>query len=160
MATEVKVKAAQLYESDFYLWALAQAEALRAGRLEDLDLANLAEEVEGLAVATKSAVRSRTRTITEHLLKLEYSPAVEPRRGWRATVRRTRQDLEDDLTASLRNLLAEELEELYARVRRDLAETMRDYGEAGVAAKLPEACPYTLDQILGDWLPADDQSKD
>lgn len=159
MATEVKVKAAQLYESDFYLWALAQAEALRAGRLEELDLANLAEEVEGLAAATKSAVRSRTRTIMEHLLKLEYSPAVEPRRGWRATVRRARQDLEDDLTASLRHLLAEELEELYARVRRDLAETMRDYGETDAAAKLPEACPYVLEQVLGDWLPADGRSK-
>lgn len=156
MATQVKTKAAKLYEADFYLWALAQAEALRAGRLEDLDLEHLAEEVEGLAAATKGAVRSRTRTIMEHLLKLEYSPAVEPRRGWRATVRRTRQDLEDDLTGSLRNLLAEELHGLYKRVRRDLAETMRDYGEGAAAAKLPEACPYTLDQILGDWLPAEE----
>ena len=159
MATQVKVKAAKLYESDFYLWALAQAEALRAGRLEELDLENLAEEIDGLAAAAKGAVRSRTRTIMEHLLKLEYSPAVEPRRGWRATVRRTRQDLEDDLTGSLRNLLPDELNELYGRVRRDLAETMRDYDEAEAAAKLPEACPYTLEQILGHWLPADEESK-
>ena len=31
--------------------------------------------------------------------------------------------------------------------------SLRDYGEQDAAVTLPEACPYTLDQITGDWLP-------
>jgi hypothetical protein len=30
---------------------------------------------------------------------------------------------------------------------------MRDHGEHAAADALPEACPYMLDQITGDWLP-------
>ncbi len=66
MATKLKPPAGGLYRADFYAWARDQAEALRAGRLDELDLEHLAEEVEGLAIAVRSAVRSRTRTIIEH----------------------------------------------------------------------------------------------
>ena len=35
-------------------------------------------------------------------------------------------------------------------------QAMRDrYGEADVAARLPERCPYGLDQVLGDFWPAE-----
>lgn len=67
MATKLRALAAELYQTDYYVWALQQAEKLRAGRLDELDFADLAEEVEGLAIAVRSAVRSRTRTIIEHL---------------------------------------------------------------------------------------------
>jgi hypothetical protein len=30
---------------------------------------------------------------------------------------------------------------------------MRRYGEEAAAAALPEACPFTLEQILRDWEP-------
>lgn len=49
MATELKPKSSQLYETDFYVWAQGQADLLRARRFETLDLVNLIEEVEGLA---------------------------------------------------------------------------------------------------------------
>jgi Domain of unknown function DUF29 len=68
MATRTRARAADLHASDAHLWALSQADALRAGRLAELDLAHLAEEIEALAIGIKSAVRSRTRTIVEHLL--------------------------------------------------------------------------------------------
>jgi hypothetical protein len=38
-----------LYEREFYSWALEQAELLRVRRLAELDLENLAEEIDGLA---------------------------------------------------------------------------------------------------------------
>ena len=49
MATKVQAKSAGPYESDFYVWALAQADLLRARRFDALDLDNLIQEVEGLA---------------------------------------------------------------------------------------------------------------
>jgi hypothetical protein len=153
MATRVKTRSAELHASDPYLWALAQAQALRAGRLDELDLAHLAEEVEGLAIATRSAVRSRTRTIIEHLLKLQHSPATEPRHGWRRTLRVQRGRLRDDLTASLRREVEETLKELYRDARETAADDVRSHGEASAADALPPDCPYTLELVVGDWVP-------
>jgi Domain of unknown function DUF29 len=153
MATRVKARSAELHASDPYRWALAQAEALRAGRLDELDLAHLAEEVEGLAIATRSAVRSRTRTIIEHLLKLQHSPATEPRHGWRRTLRVQRSRLLDDLTASLRRELEATLQELYRDARENAADDLRSHGEHAAADALPPDCPYTLEQILRLWIP-------
>ena len=154
MATRTKARDADLHASDAYRWALSQADALRAGRLAGLDLAHLAEEVEALAIGIRSAVRSRTRTIIEHLLKLEHSPAQEPRHGWRRTVRVARSELHDHLTASLRRELEDDLADLYRDARDNAADDLKSYGETAAAQALPEECPYGLDQITGDWLPA------
>lgn len=89
---------AALYEQDFYLWVQRQADLLRKGDFRDLDLAHLIEEVEDLGTNLRNAVTSRMREIILHLLKLEYSPAVEPRRGWQESVGQQRDDLELELT--------------------------------------------------------------
>jgi Domain of unknown function DUF29 len=98
MATQIKPPAGRLYEEDFYAWSKAQAALLRAGRFADLDLAHLIEEVDDLGEALKRSVRSRIRTIIEHLLKLEQSPARDPRGGWYDTIITQRSDLLDEIT--------------------------------------------------------------
>jgi hypothetical protein len=158
VATRIKTPPIDLYKSDFYVWALTQAELLRDGRLQDLDLEHVIEEIEGLAGRVESAVRSHARIIMEHLLKLQHSPARDPRNSWRHTIRVQRQQLEDDLTPALRRGLEGDLERLYARTRRDLADTLRDFGEDDAAKRLPKGCPYTLEQVIGDWLPPDEDT--
>ena len=153
MATRVRTRGSDLYEQDFYAWAREQATLLRAGRFEELDLAHLTQEVDDLGEALYRSVRSRLRTIIEHLLKLQHSPAAEPRGLWLDTVHTQRADLEDDLTASLRRRLRSELPKQYVRARAAAARSLRRYGETAAANALPETCPYTLDQIAGDWLP-------
>jgi hypothetical protein len=86
MATRIKSTSRQLYEQDFYAWSKAQAELLRAGRYADLDLEHLIEEVDDLGDSLYRSARSRIRTIIEHLLKLQYSPAQDPRVGWVETM--------------------------------------------------------------------------
>jgi hypothetical protein len=154
MATQVK-PAKELYEEDLYVWSQTQAALLRAGRFDELDLANLIEEVEDVGGALRRSVHNRTITIMVHLLKLQHSPASEPRVGWRDTIRTQRTRLSTDLTPSLRRSLAADLGELYARARDDADGSLRDHGEQAAADALPAACPYTLDQITGDWLPQD-----
>ena len=153
MATRVRTRGSDLYQQDFHAWAREQATLLRAGRFEELDLAHLTQEVDDLGEALYRSVRSRLRTIIEHLLKLQHSPAAEPRGLWLDTVHTQRADLEDDLTASLRRRLRSELPKQYVRARAAAARSLRRYGEAAAADALPETCPYTLDQIAGDWLP-------
>jgi len=149
MATRTKPKASNLYEEDFYVWTEAQAKLLRERRFEAVDLDHLIEEVEGLGRAERSRVLNTASVIVEHLLKLEHSPAQEPRNAWRASVREHRRRL----TPRLRRILAAELGALYGEVRDDTAALLRDHGEHAAADALPARCPYTLDQITGDWWP-------
>ena len=153
MATRIKPPAAKLYDEDFYVWAERQAELLRARRFDDLDLENLIEEVEGLADVKRSAVLNNARVAIEHLLKLQHSPATDPRNGWRASIREHRRRLQIDLTPRLRQILADDLPGLYAMARDDASAALRDHGEDAAAEALPATCPYTMDQITGDWLP-------
>jgi hypothetical protein len=153
MAAKLRAKSAKLYETDFYDWALAQADLLRARRFETLDLDNLIEEVEGLADTKLSAVLNSARVVMEHLLKLGHSPAQDPRNGWRASVREHRRRIEVDLTPRIEQRLADELERFYAMARADTRAAMLDHGENAAADALPATCPYSLDQITGDWWP-------
>ncbi len=153
MATRATVRESCLYEQDVYAWSRAQALLLRAGRFADLDLEHLIEEVEDMAGALKRSARQGVRTIIEHLLKLQHSPAQEPRAGWRASIRAQRVRLRDALTPSLAREIESELPELH-RDARGLAEgALRDHGEEAAAAALPAACPYSLAEITGEWLP-------
>jgi hypothetical protein len=101
-----------LYEEDFPLWAERQGALLRARRFDELDLDNLVEEVEALARNDRREVESRAELILIHLLKLTYSPAPEPRRGWVRTILIQRRAIARMLTATLRNHLEEQLVEL------------------------------------------------
>ena len=96
--------AARLYDEDFVRWTEAQAAALReaAGLATNspLDWENLAEEIDSLGRSLRHELRSRLMVIVEHLLKLEHSPAVDPRRGWMETIDRERVVIEDLLQES------------------------------------------------------------
>jgi hypothetical protein len=153
MATRMQRTLDRLHDEDFYAWSQQQAKLLREARFPDLDLEHLIEEVEDLGESLYRSVRSRVRTIIEHLLKLEHSPASEPRNRWRESIRTQRADLDEDLTSSLRPRIEAGLPRLYAKARRDAAEALADYGEARAASRLPASCPYTLDPIASDWLP-------
>jgi len=153
MATRIKSKKKELYQDDFYVWALEQADRLRARRFDALDLDNLIEEVEGLADVKRSAVLNNARVIMEHLLKLQHSPAADPRKGWRASVIEHRARLEVELTPRLRQILDDERPRIYGIARRAAEVSLRDHGEQAAADALPATCPYTLEQITGDWLP-------
>ena len=149
MATSVKSVRGNLYEADFVVWAEAQAEALRAGRLDALDREHLAEEIEGLAERDRRELRSRLRVLVTHLLKWQYRP--DHRSGsWRATIHAQRADLEDlfESSPSLRREVPDVLAGVYPRAVKGAAE------ETGLPpGTFPKACPFSPEQVLGDWLP-------
>jgi hypothetical protein len=148
---------ADLYEDDFFAWTQLQAKELRRfARTRPnlpLDLAHLAEEVADLGKNLRDSMRSWARRVIEHLLLLEYSPAREPRRGWTAEVVNLRSGIEDRLTPRLRRDLKRRLPLLYDRACKDLRRKLEPYDEGHVVDRFPEDCPYTLDQILGDFWP-------
>jgi hypothetical protein len=153
-------EANSLYDQDFVAWSKEQAEALRAaartGSNQKLDCENLAEEVEGLGISQRHALHSQLQRIIHHLLKLAYSPAMEPRRRWDESIADARSEIELLLQES--PSLATDLEAAitveFTRGARKAIRELEKYGEITPAALANiQATTFTPEQILGDWFP-------
>jgi len=147
-----------LYDHDFFLWTQEQAAALRRAKDSNLplDWENLAEEIESLGKSDRRELSSQIRRILRHLLKLEASPAQEPRAGWHSTIIEARSQIAGVLSdsPSLRRtvdgLIIDEL-----KVAARLASTdFRRHGEPAdtIRARL-EKGGFTSEQVIGDWFP-------
>ena len=141
---------ADLYELDFAAWAERNAELLRAGRFSEVDLENVAEEIEDLARRKRDALASRLARLVQHLLKWQFQPE---RRGtsWQRTILQQRLAIARLLkeNPSLQPGFAEQSADAYLDGARLAAVEMgRD------VKTLPSSNPYTLAQLLDfDFLP-------
>jgi len=136
------------YDTDFFLWTQVQAAALRDGKAQELDWANLAEEIESLGKSDRRALESHLEGLVMHLLKWHYQPSGRVTgHSWYSTIAEHRRQsalLVDD-SPSLRRAQADLLARSYPHART------RASGETGLPlATFPEACPWTLEQVLDD----------
>ena len=153
-------EAKTLYDEDFLAWSRQQAEALRSaargGSNQPLDWENLAEEIESLGESDRRQLTSQVRRILRHLLKLEASPAIQPRPGWRATIINARREIAGILRDS--PSLRREIEALISEEARAAAELasadLRRHGELAefICARFDQG-GFTSEQVLGDWFP-------
>jgi len=134
-----------IYETDFYAWTQEQAAALRDGKWDTLDRANLAEEIESLGRSERYAIESHLQNLLTHLLKWRYDPATEPRRGWRITIRNARLDIAKRALGHLQHYPAQYLATAYRHAREDAA----DATDLPLTT-FPEACPWALAQVLDE----------
>ena len=140
-----------LYDTDFVEWSARTAELVRAGRLDEVDLEHVAEEIEDLGKRDRWAVQSQALRLLLHQIKRKIQPEHETA-GWRHSIVQSQDRILGRLhdSPSLRRFLEEELQDIYTRaVRGALFET-------GVKNPvLPERCPFTVDQLLDrydlDW---------
>jgi len=144
---------ASLHEQDFLIWSERQAELLRAGRLDALDVEGLLEEIEEMGREQKVALQSLIRMILVHLLKLARSPARDPRAKWTEEVMELRAQAESRIedTPSLAHHADALYRKAWPQARRIASRALAAYGEQ---VTLPEQCPYSLEQVLdSDFLP-------
>lgn len=134
----------ELYDRDYCAWALKNAELLRQGRLAEIDLQHLAEELEELMGNTRRELYRRLRVLLAHLLKWQYQPSARSG-SWIGTIRTQRQDIAKLFkdNPSLKRYLPEELRDAYSdAVELAAAETGKPI-EA-----FPADCPFTIEQVL------------
>jgi hypothetical protein len=151
MTALTKNKIQELYEIDSYLWLEETIKILKTKNLEYLDLDNLIEELESLGRSDFNKVRSLLRQIIIHLLLLEYWQQEYQRnyRHWESEIIVFRDDLNHNLTASLKNKLTLDLEEIYLVALKFVIK------KTGLSKNLfPDNSPYSLQQLLDDsWYP-------
>ena len=86
-----------LYEKDYYSWAMENARLLEEGRVSEIDLENLAGEVESLGKREFRELENRLEIVLDHLTKLHCSKSeVRDRneRRWRLTLKEQRMQIE------------------------------------------------------------------
>src|SRR5438045_6354868 len=109
------------------------------------DREHVAEEIEDLGKSERDAARNQIRRIIEHLLKLAYSPAEQPRFEWMHSISDARAALEDKLSPTLRRDIEARLGRLYAQARRNAALSLRQFGDHEAAHAGPDKCAYSPD---------------
>ena len=142
------------YDTDFYGWTQEQAAKLRALLRErsnlDLDMENLAEEIDSLGRSDYNQLVSRIDEIAIHLLKLHFSTALDCERLWKNSVRGQRNRIAKLLreSPSLKPRLGEALAAGYDDALRHFSD--EKLIELGMPEHLPSTSPFELEQILAD----------
>src|SRR5215471_7274673 len=143
------------YDDDFYTWTQEQAALLREGAVQDLDLTNLAEEIESLGKSDRRALGSHLRNLVMHLLKWQYQPRGRlTGHSWESSIQNARDEiamiLED--SHSLGPTMPEVLARRYPLARQNAATETRL-----PLALFPASCPWTPEQVLDpDFWPDQD----
>jgi hypothetical protein len=134
------------YEKDFYGWTQEQASLLRTGRLNELDIENLVEEVETMGRSEKRELESRLTVLLLHLLKWKYQD-VRRGRGWELSIDEQRLRFVETLEENpgLKPKIDEILKKAYQYAVLQAAR------ETNISKNVfPSECPWLLNQITDD----------
>jgi hypothetical protein len=126
------------YEGDLHAWAQEQAALLRAGRLGEIDAANVAAELDDVGGEQFDKLESALRVLLTHMLKWDHQPERRGR-SWEATIRVQRLHAAKVLrkNPSLKARLDEALADAWEAARIEAS------GESDLPLSVfPEACPY------------------
>ena len=140
-----------VYEQDFHAWLQEQAALLKTGRLHELDVEHLVEEIESMGASERRELLSRLQVLILHLLKHQYQPARRSK-SWLLTTTHQRTAIGRLLeqSPSLKRLLTPAvIQSVYEKaIREALIETdLERY-------VFPIDCDYSLAQLLDDdYLP-------
>lgn len=136
----------QTYREDYHAWALQNAQLLREGCLDQIDIEHIAEELEDMGGSKERELESRLGVLLAHVLKWVYQPE---RRGnsWQLTIEEQRRRIDRLLrkNPSLKPKLSESFIDAYGDARLIAAR------ETGLNKnQFPETSPFTLEQSLTD----------
>ena len=154
MTTQLPITESQqtsdLYEEDYHLWLMNTIHQLQHGKLAEVDMINLIEELEAMGRSQKSAIESNLRILLMHLLKYKYQ-SDKRTNSWLFTIREHRKRLRNDFknSPSLKRYFLEVFPECYQDAR-ELAAV-----ETGLSINtFPIESPFSQEDTLNpDYLP-------
>ena len=139
-----------LYDKDYYLWLEETIQLLQEGRLTDLDIFNLIEEIKDMGRSEKNALESNLIVLLMHLLKWKYQPEKQSG-SWRRSIREHRRRILKAFknSPSLKRYFEVVFDESYQEARKQAA----DETELSLNT-FPKNCPFKIEEILDpEYLP-------
>jgi len=134
------------YEQDFYSWLMYNAQLLKERRFTELDIENIAEELESMGRRDKRELNSRLEVLLMHLLKWQFQP-VRRSKSWGKSIDEQRNQIHKIFSdsPSLKYQLENEIAHAYdVAVKSAVKET-------GMKKTIfPETCPFASEQILDE----------
>lgn len=153
MLTESRQTNKSLYETDLNLWVETTVNLLRTGGLGELDLDNLAEEIEDMGSSRKDALESNLIRVLQHLLKWKYQPTKRTN-SWKASITEHSLRLNKAFrkSPSLKSYFEDVFSECYQDAKLIAAQ------ETGIDISVfPETCPFSRSDVLNpQYLPEED----
>lgn len=137
-------KNATLYDTDFHAWANEQAALLRAGKLAQADVENIAEEIESIARAETRELVSRLEALFAQLLRWHKQPVLRSRH-FELLIEQMRLRVEDHLAESP-SLLSRMNEVIPRSYRYAVYEVARETDQDLDA--FPAECPFSFDEAM------------
>lgn len=139
-----------VYVEDIALWAKQQAEYLRSGQLDRLDIEHLADEIEDVGKSEQRELASRVSVLLAHLVKWQFQPDCRSK-SWERTIKEQRKAIRLHLkeVPSLKNKFTDPdwIEKIWADA---VALASQETG----LFHLPESIPWQLEVALEEhWLP-------
>ena len=136
-----------LYDRDILTWSEHQAGLLRrlskGERVNGLDWAHLAEEIEDVGLSELNAVRSFVRLLLVHLLKIQDWPDSPSLNHWRGEIGSFQADASQRFAPSMRQRI--DLASSWSNAVEQLESLTYD----GVPPRAwPSECSFTLSQLL------------
>ena len=134
------------YDEDFYAWAKRNAELMREGRLSEVEVEHIAEELESMTRSEKRELTNRLAVLIAHLLKWQFQPERRSN-SCKNTIEVQREDVAEliEESPSLRHEIDADLGRAYKKAIRLAA------AETGVSTEtFPTVCPYAFDEIVAE----------
>ncbi|MGA7239219.1 MAG: DUF29 domain-containing protein [Bryobacteraceae bacterium] len=138
------VLAKTLYGTDFAEWSAQTAELLRQRRFDEIDIENVAEEIQSLGDSQFQGARSQLGRMLWDLINRKLKPERDGG-TWRASIVNAQQEILDaiDSSPSLRRRLTDRFDQTYRQaIKGARYETGLD------AVEIPAECPFVLEQLL------------
>jgi len=142
------------YDRDFDAWIQQHIALLKQGKVNEIDVEHLIEELEDMGRSNKRELSSHFKILIAHLLKWQFqlrqlSNYRESWQGgsWQTTIVEQRFQIIDQLeeSPSLKRQLLESAIKAYPKAV-ELA-----VKETGLAkSTFPNKCPYTIEQLLDE----------
>lgn len=132
------------YERDFYAWAIHNAQLMREGKLSEVDIEHVAEEIESMGKSEKRELINRLAILLSHLLKWTFQPDKRSN-SWKYTIEEQRDEVLDliEESPSLKHEIEKQLERSYKKAVL-FAATETNIGKE----VFPKTCSFSLKQVL------------
>ncbi len=134
------------YEQDYDAWLVYHIELLRQGRLSEIDIDNVAQELDGLSKAQRQQLVNRLAVLLMHLLKWKYV-SLRRSNSWLYTIKEQRERIRllfKD-SPSLKYQLEDKITDAYRLGKlKAIKEAPQDQN------LFPMSCPFSSEQILDD----------